>query len=86
MSIVHKVVDQLPKEGQVVFCDNGKYSSDRAIFKDGSFMGGGDFPVAPYRMSCVSKWFCLDEYDKCKGGGGYGVGFTDAEQMNGIDC
>ena len=82
MSIVHRVIDNLPSEGDVVYCDNGKYSSDRAIYKDGQFLGGGEFPVKEYAMSCVSKWFNLDEYRYCKNSSGYRVSFDDAELMS----
>jgi hypothetical protein len=85
VSIVKSYPQEYPQEGQVVYADNGKFSPDRAIFKNGQFIGGGEFPVAPYSMSFVSKWFCLDEYKenmtligegKC-----YGIGFSAAEEM-----
>jgi len=82
MSIVHRVIDKLPSEGEVVYCDNGKYSSDRAIYMDGQFLGGGEYPVKEYAMSCVSKWFNLDVYYHCKGRGSCGVSFNDAELMS----
>ena len=80
MSIVN-YLPELPKEGSVVFADNGKYSSDRAIFKNGEFVGGGDYPVMPYTMSFVLKWFYLDEYDEKMGGGSYLIGFEEAENL-----
>nr|AKH46291.1 hypothetical protein [uncultured marine virus] len=82
MTIVNNVKDKLPNQGDVVFCDNGKYAPDRALFKGGKFIGGGDYPVKEYSMSFVSKWFDLDVYDYCKGGGSYGVSFKDAELMS----
>lgn len=82
MSIVHSIKDKLPNEGDVVYCDNGKYASDRAVYRDGKFIGGGDYPVKPYTMSQVSKWFSLDVYRYCKGGGSYGVSFEEAELMS----
>ena len=82
MGIVHRISDKLPIEGEVVYCDNGKYSSDRAIYKNGQFIGGGEFPVRPYLMSCVSKWFNLDVYGFCKGRGSYFISFNDAELMS----
>ena len=84
MSIVKYVKDELPKDGAIVYCDNGGFSSDRAIFKNGEFQGGGDFPVPCYKMSHVSKWFDLNEYDrhfKNKGEATYGIGFSIAETI-----
>jgi len=87
MSIVHHL-PELPEEGAVVYADNGDlYCADRAIYKDGNFIGGGDFPFPEYTMSFVSKWFYLDEYggniepdesgNKC-----YTVSFEKAEKMS----
>lgn len=82
MSIVNKVSEKLPEEGQAVYCDNGKFANDIAVFKNGKFIGGGDFPVASYEMNQVSKWFDWDEYmaglrfiDSCS------VNFDNAEIM-----
>ena len=79
MSIVN-YLPKLPKEGSVVFADNGKYPSDRAIFKNGKFVGGGEFPLPPYTMSRVSKWFYFDEYfNKIKGS--CSISFDQAERL-----
>lgn len=84
MSIVKRVKDETPKEGQIVYCDNGQYSEDRAIFKNGEFIGGGDFPISPYKMNHVTKWFCLSDYDshfKAKGQTSYGISFGIASEI-----
>ena len=84
MSIVKYVKDELPKEGAIVYCDNGVFSSDRAVFEGGEFVGGGEFPVPNYKMSQVSKWFDLKEYDdhfKSKGETAYYIRFITAETI-----
>ena len=71
---------QLPADGQMVYADNGKFSSDRAVFKNGKFVG-----ESGYTMSCVRKWFPFSEYDDyhrhCKGLTCYSVGFDIAETI-----
>jgi hypothetical protein len=85
MSIVKYIEkDEYPNEGDIVYCDNGKYSPDRAIYRNGEFIGGGEFPIPSYKMSCVSKWFNLSEYGSHKNKAGknsYCVSFEDAESM-----
>jgi len=63
VSIVH-YLPELPEEGATVFADNGKFSADRAIFKDGKFLGGGEFPVPRYEMHHVAKWFDMRIYEE----------------------
>lgn len=86
MSIVKYIEkDEYPNDGDIVYCDNGKFSPDRAVYKDSEFIGGGDFPVPRYKMSCVSKWFNLSEYDNRKKKAGeksYFVSFEDADSMD----
>ncbi len=86
MSIVRYILKgELPKEGQVVYCDNGEFSPDRAVYRDGEFIGGGEYPVPSYKMSNASKWFDLKDYSdfhRCKGISCYSISFDVAE---GID-
>jgi hypothetical protein len=65
MSIIHSVKDKLPNDGDMVYCDNGKYAGDRAIYRNGEFTGGGEFPVRPYTMSQVCNWFDFNLYMHC---------------------
>lgn len=81
MSIVHSVKDKLPEEGDLVYCDNGEHSSDRAVFKDGKFIGGDDWPILPYEMTCVENWFDLEEYRFCKNESSYFISFKEAKLM-----
>lgn len=84
MSIIKYVKDELPQEGAVVYCDNGDFSSDRAIFSNGKFVGGGDFPAPMYNMSFVSKWFYIEsyyEYHKKIGKNSYNVTFDIANTI-----
>jgi len=62
MSIVH-YLPEMPENGATVYADNGKFSADRAIFRDGKFLGGGEFPVPQYEMHHATKWFNMSEYD-----------------------
>ena len=83
MSIVKLSIFELPKEGDVVYCDNGAYSSDRAIFRNGYFMGGGDMSK-PYKMNYVTKWFdfrLYDNYFRAKGETCYSVSFDIADNI-----
>jgi hypothetical protein len=64
MSIVNYVKDKLPEERTVVYCDNSPLPNDRAIFKNGSFIGGGEFPVKEYHMKNVTKWFDYELYSE----------------------
>ena len=74
---------ELPEEGSVVYADNGKFSPDRAVFRNGQLIGGGDFPLPICVMSNVSKWFYLDEYQRRqKGKSCYSVSFGEAEKMD----
>lgn len=61
MSIVKLLSEEKPKGGSIVYCDNGDFACDRAIYSGGLFIGGGEFPVIAYEMNNVSKWFYLDE-------------------------
>lgn len=61
MGIVHTKPD-IPREGSVVFADNRKLQ-DRCIYESGEFIGGGDFPVEPYILKNVYRWFYFNEYD-----------------------
>ena len=84
MSIVRYISEELPKEGALVFCDNGKRPSDMAYFTGGEFIGGGDFPMREYKMKHVTKWFYMDEYSlyfKERGKNSYLVSFKTAESM-----
>ena len=86
MSIVHHL-PELPTDNSIVYADNGEFSPDRAIYKDGSFFGGGEFPVPQYKMNYVTKWFYLDVYsDHIKsdqnGNKCYTISFDQAENMS----
>ena len=63
MSIVKYVTDELPIEGSIVYANNIGSLDDRAIFKNGKFYGGDEFPMPEYLMKNVSKWFYLNEYE-----------------------
>lgn len=84
MSIVNHVLDKLPDEGQLVYCDNPPFANDRAIFENGKFIGGGEFPVDCYEMKNVSKWFDYKLYcsffDK-SGINSYTISFDKAEKI-----
>lgn len=81
MSIV-KYLPELPENNSVVYADNGNFASDRAIFVDGKFMGGGEFPIPEYEMTNVSKWFYMDEYHKHQGNRScYFISFDEAEKL-----
>jgi len=85
MTIVKNTAEVLPNEGQLVHCDNGDHC-DRAIFIDGKFIGGGEYPVAEYEIANVTKWFCEEEYDQHfsdAGIGCYDVSFELAEKIGG---
>lgn len=73
MSIVKLLSEEKPKDGSVVYCDNGDFACDRAIYFNGVFIGGGEFPVPSYKMNNVSKWFYLSELN------GSSISFEDAE-------
>lgn len=82
MSIVNLVGDRLPNSGSVVYCDNGIYASDRAIFEGGKFIGGGEFPVPSYEMKHVTKWFYLSEYHEGQTNkNGYNISFDIASTI-----
>lgn len=82
--IIHCLPDA-PKEGSIVYVDNGQYAPDRAVYRDGAFYGGGDFPVREYKMSQVKKWFYLDEYSRHKNSCAYTISFKEAAEMNGVN-
>jgi len=81
MSIIKYTKDELPKERQVVYCDNEPHSSDRAIFTDGKFIGGGEYPVKEYEMTNVTKWFDFEEFDMKINSSCYSVSFEEAEKL-----
>ena len=56
-----RYLPEIPSEGAIVYADNGVYSNDLAVFKEGKFHAG-EFPVKPYIMEHVEKWFYFDEY------------------------
>ena len=84
MSIVKSVKDELPKDGAIVYCDNGGFSSDRAIFKNGDFIGGGEYPSPEYVMNYVENWFYLDLYEQYHEKIGCACYFVDFETARNI--
>lgn len=85
MSIVH-YLPEVPEDDTVVFAYDEKRGPDRAIYSGGEFTGGGDFPIRPYKMFSVSKWFYLDEYGEnfpaaSNGNKCYTVSFDQAYDM-----
>ena len=86
MTIVKNAKIEKPDEGVTVFCDNGKFCSDRAEYKNGKFMSVADFPVKSYEMKHVTKWFYWDEYvNHFKNKGLFDVSFDIAESINGVN-
>lgn len=86
MSIVNLVSNKLPEEGSVVYCDNGNFACDRAVFSDGEFTGGGEYPSRSYVMTKVTKWFYLKEYSehhKSNGILSYTLNFDIADSITG---
>ena len=82
MSIVN-YLPLMPIEGSVVYAYNGDFAPDRAVFRDGKFIGGGEYPSPEYEMNFVSKWFYLNEYeDLQKGKSSYSISFDEAEKIS----
>ncbi len=82
MSIIKLANVELPKEGSIVYCEQGVLCC-RAIFRDGVFIGGGEYPEPEYIIDDVVRWFCFDEYrEHHKGKGFFYVSFDAASKIN----
>jgi hypothetical protein len=57
-------MQNLPYENQVVMCrEKNKKTYHRAVYKNGVFIAGGDYPIKVYEIKPV-EWFDFDEFHK----------------------
>ena len=83
MNII-RYLPETPTEGYVVFAETSTGRKDRCIFKEGKFIAGGDFPVPPYELKSVVRWFDLRKYNRyfaSKNVLSYRVDFSEAENI-----
>jgi hypothetical protein len=82
MSIVNKIKNKLPNNGDFVYCDN-KNDIELAQYNDGKFIVRGNDKQNPYPivMKHVTKWFSLNAWDECQDNKLSYVSFERADKM-----
>jgi hypothetical protein len=82
MSIIHKIKDKLPNNGDFVYCDNGN-DIEFTKYNDGEFIVRASDKCVPYPMvmNNVTKWFSLKDWYECQDNKLSYVSFSRAEKM-----